>query len=73
VRNAIGQKNVKEPVQSNRNFLMRSSNQFLLQAMSLSCDLTTKHISDNMWKMLEVSFVQNQSIQYLPLVVLAGL
>jgi hypothetical protein len=26
-----------------------------------------------MWKMLEVSFVQNQSIQYLPLVVLAGL
>ena len=28
--------------------------EFYEEAMSLSCDLTTKHVSPDMWKMLEV-------------------
>jgi hypothetical protein len=30
--------------------------EFYEEAMSLSCDLTTKHISADMWKMLEVMY-----------------
>merc|ERR1719309_407478 len=30
--------------------------EFYEEAMSLTCDLTTKHISENMWKMLEVMY-----------------
>ena len=30
--------------------------EFYEEAMSLSCDLTTKHISQDMWKMLEVMY-----------------
>ena len=30
--------------------------EFYEEAMSLSCDLTTKHVSQDMWKMLEVMY-----------------
>ena len=31
--------------------------EFYEEAMSLSCDLTTKHVSPDMWKMLEVAIM----------------
>ena len=31
--------------------------EFYEEAMSLSCDLTTKHVSPDMWKMLEVVYI----------------
>ena len=31
--------------------------EFYEEAMSLSCDLTTKHVSPDMWKMLEVLYI----------------
>ena len=46
-----------EPVvlQAIHHIFTNSIMEFYEEAMSLSCDLTTKHISDNMWKMLEVT------------------
>jgi len=45
-----------EPVvlQAIHHIFTNSIMEFYEEAMSLSCDLTTKHVSDNMWKMLEV-------------------
>merc|ERR1719187_1501954 len=47
-----------EPVilQAIHHIFTNSIMEFYEEAMSLSCDLTTKHISENMWKMLEVMY-----------------
>ena len=45
-----------EPVilQAIHHIFTNSIMEFYEEAMSLSCDLTTKHVSQDMWKMLEV-------------------
>ena len=45
-----------EPVilQAIHHIFTNSIMEFYEEAMSLSCDLTTKHVSPDMWKMLEV-------------------
>ena len=47
-----------EPVilQAIHHIFTNSIMEFYEEAMSLSCDLTTKHISPDMWKMLEVMY-----------------
>merc|ERR1711892_1633169 len=47
-----------EPVilQAIHHIFTNSIMEFYEEAMSLSCDLTTKHISQDMWKMLEVMY-----------------
>merc|ERR1712142_368765 len=55
----IGQKfSALEPVilQAIHHIFTNSIMEFYEEAMSLSCDLTTKHISADMWKMLEVMY-----------------
>merc|ERR1719233_201548 len=47
-----------EPVilQAIHHIFTNSIMEFYEEAMSLSCDLTTKHVSPDMWKMLEVMY-----------------
>jgi len=47
-----------EPVvlQAIHHIFTNSIMEFYEEAMSLTCDLTTKHVSENMWKMLEVMY-----------------
>jgi hypothetical protein len=57
-----------EPVvlQAIHHIFTNSIMEFYEEAMSLTCDLTTKAISDNMWKMLEVMYTvfQRDGLDY---------